>query len=175
CRVCAVKNSFGCDRIGGMRGRLPKPTSLKIIEGTARRDRINENEPVPPEGDVSCPERVQGRARGFWDEHAPVLEAMGLLTVADVPMLAELCQTEAEYWNAVDDVAEHGLRLISYTEAGSVWRENPSVRIGSDAGKRLKSLMVEFGMSPSSRTRVKAAPKAKEKSALEKLRERRPS
>lgn len=147
---------------------------MKVIEGTARKDRVNENEPVPPEGDISCPARVKGRAREFWDEHAPYLEQMGLLTVADVPMMAELCQTEAEYWNAVDDVEEHGLRLMTYTEGGTRHMENPCVKIASDAGKRLKSLMVEFGMSPSSRTRVKAAPKPVEKSALEKLRDRRP-
>jgi P27 family predicted phage terminase small subunit len=84
-----------------------------------------------------------------------------------------MCETEAEYWDARDDVRKNGQRLIGYTEAGQVHRENPCVKIGSDAQKRLKALRVEFGMSPSSRTRVKAAPKPEKKSALEELRDRR--
>jgi len=134
---------------------------------------LPKDEPVPPEGDVECPPEINGRAREFWDRRAPVLAQMGLLTVADESMLAMLCRTEAELWDAWDDVAKNGMRLLTYTEAGERHLENPAVKMASDAQKRLKALEVEFGMSPSSRTRVKAQPKPVEKTALEKLRDRR--
>lgn len=162
----------------GAQGRRPKPTALKLLNGNPGRHALNMDEPVAPEGEVKCPARLKGRARRFWKEHEPVLMAMGLLTVADVPMLAQLCDTEAEYWDASDDVRKRGVEIERkrYDKNGHefyVAEDNPSVRIRSDAGKRLARLWVEFGQSPSSRTRVKAAPKPKEKSALEELRERR--
>jgi len=42
--------------------------------------------------------------------------------------------------------------------AFTVTELNPSVKIASDAGKRARSLMVEFGLTPSARSRLKAAP-----------------
>lgn len=145
-----------------MRGRLPKPTQLKIVQGTQRRDRMNPDEPVVPEGDVVMPTYLKGRARKFWHYHAPILTAMGLLTVADVAMLAELCETEAEFWTARDDVRKRGIEIESTRydrktdRPYTVTEDNPSVKIASDAGKRMKAILVEFGLSPSSRTRVKA-------------------
>ena len=32
------------------RGRKPKPTALKILEGNPGKRPINENEPIPPKG-----------------------------------------------------------------------------------------------------------------------------
>ena len=98
---------------------------------------------------------------------------MNVLTVADVRMLAMLAVTEAEFIVCTLDIEENGGRLEVFNIEGSKWVSNPSVVQRSDAGKRVKALQVEFGMSPSSRTRVKAAPKPEKKSALEELRDRR--
>lgn len=160
-----------------MKGPPPQPTNLRVMRGNPARRPLPEGEPEPPEGSVECPETVQGRARVFWKQHEPYLLAMRLLTVADIAMLAILCETEAEYWDARDDVRKRGIEIERkrYGKNGQefwISEANPSVKIASDAGKRLHRLKLEFGMSPSSRTRVKAAPKKEEKSALEKLRER---
>jgi P27 family predicted phage terminase small subunit len=159
-------------------GRRPKPTALKLVDGTARPDRMNPDEPIPPSGEVKCPVWLHGRARRVWRELEPVLKAMGVLTVADVAMFAALCETQAEFIDAREDVRKRGIEIERkrYDKQGREFylvEDNPSVRIASDAGKRLKALMVEFGMSPSSRTRVTAQPKPKEKSPLEALMERR--
>lgn len=160
-----------------MRGRLPKPTQLKIVQGTARPDRMNEDEPVPPAGDIVPPAWLKKRARRLWAEMSPILMQMGVLTTADVQAFAVLCETQAEFIEARADVAKRGTEIerTRYGKDGMPFvetRDNPSVRIASDAGKRVKAMMVEFGMSPSSRSRVKATPAPKEKSALEKLRDR---
>ena len=38
-----------------IRGRKPKPTALKLLEGNPGKRPINEHEPVPPKGTVKCP------------------------------------------------------------------------------------------------------------------------
>ncbi len=161
-----------------MAGRKPKPTMLKLIEGTARRDRMNDAEPQPELADAKCPAWVKGRARTFWRRHQPMLTAMRVLTTADVDAMASLCETEAEFWDAREDVHKRGIEIghTRYTKDGHSYEEyepNPSVKIASDAMKRMKAMMAEFGMTPSSRTRVKTAEKPKEADPLEELMKRR--
>jgi hypothetical protein len=44
-------------------GRKPKPTNLKLIQDTYRRDRANPSEPKPQAVIPPCPEFLQGEAR----------------------------------------------------------------------------------------------------------------
>ena len=156
-----------------MRGRKPVPTELKILRGNPGRRPLPIDEPVVPPGAIVCPEYVTGRARDIFLDYQVILEGMNVLTPADVRMLAILAVTEDEFIACTLDIEENGGRLEVFNIEGSKWVSNPSVVQRSDAGKRVKALQVEFGMSPSSRTRVKAAPKPEKKSALEELRDRR--
>lgn len=61
------------------RGRKPKPTALKILEGNPGKRPINENEPIPPKGTVKCPTWLEPEAKKEWKRLAPSLEAMGVL------------------------------------------------------------------------------------------------
>ena len=147
-----------------MRGRKPVPTPLRVVRGNPGKRPLPQNEPVPPAGEMLCPAWVQGRAKDIWHELRPVLEGMRVLTLADAAMFAVLCETQAEFIEARLDVRERGTeveqrRFDKHGNEFTVLEQNPSVKIASDAGKRVKALMVEFGLSPSSRTRVTATPK----------------
>ena len=37
------------------RGRKPKPTALKMLEGNPGKHPLNEHEPVPPKSTIKCP------------------------------------------------------------------------------------------------------------------------
>ena len=74
------------------RGRKPKPTVLKILEGNPGKRPINENEPIPPKGTVKCPTWLEPEAKKEWKRLAPSLEAMGVLTQADLTAFAGYCQ-----------------------------------------------------------------------------------
>lgn len=121
-----------------MRGRKPKPVALKILEG-AQPCRINRNEPVVPAGSTEPPSWLDGKALDHWRELAPILREAGLLTSADRPALAQLC------------------------EAYRRWREDPDDSKAQDLYRRL---LVEFGLTPSSRSRIKTTAE-KPKDALE--------
>ena len=62
-----------------MRGRKPKPTSLKLLDGT-RADRINHDEPAMPPASTEPPDWLDETARAHWGDLAPVLQSSGLLT-----------------------------------------------------------------------------------------------
>ena len=114
-----------------MRGRKPKPTALKLLDGT-RADRINRNEPAMPPASIEPCDWLDEAAREHWGELAPVLPSAGLLTAGDRQALALLC------------------------EAFSRFRFNPA----DDKARGLyRRMLVEFGCTPSSRSRVKTTAK----------------
>ena len=110
-----------------MRGRKPKPTALKLLDGT-RADRINHNEPAMPPASIEPPAWLDDRAREHWGELAPVLQSARLLTIGDRQALALLC------------------------EAFSRFRSEPANEKARDLYRRM---LVEFGLTPSSRSRLK--------------------
>ena len=38
-----------------VRGRKPKPTAIKLLEGNPGKRPLNESEPLPPQGQIKCP------------------------------------------------------------------------------------------------------------------------
>lgn len=83
---------------------------------------------------------------------APELERLGLLTIVDGGALTLLSQAYSE-WFAADQVIQE-LGLTVETKMGMFAR--PEVRIRDTAAKRFKALAAEFGLTPSSRSRINA-------------------
>ena len=72
------------------RGRKPKPTTLKILDG-ARPDRLNLDEPAAPPGRPEPPDHLDGNALAEWERVCSILGRMGLLSAADGPALEVHC------------------------------------------------------------------------------------
>ena len=132
-------------------GRKPKPTALKILEGNPGFRKLNENEPKPLPIIPNCPEWLTGNAKEVWGILAPILERMGVLTEADEIALAAICSLYARYKDLERIIDEKG-----YTEQNtrSGLKAIPEFAMSRDCLKLLKSFMTEFGLTPSSRTRI---------------------
>ena len=124
----------------------PKPTALKVLNGSAATNpgRLNRDEPLPdpltaaPEPPAYLP--LVGRARKAWDDLAAQAVKLRVLTDADLAALALTCRAFAEYEAARrDDMA--------WRRADAAW-------------KRVMAGLGRFGLTPSDRTRVHAAPKS---------------
>lgn len=139
------------------RGPKPKPTSLKLLSGT-RPDRINQNEPEAPEGIPGPPEHLKGMALDQWHRIAPMLGRMRVLTPADAEALALYC-THFERWQEAE-AAIRDIGLLVETPAGGA-KISPYYSIASQAMRECSKLLVEFGCTPSARSRVDATPDAK--------------
>ena len=90
------------------RGRKPKPTALKVLEGNPGKRPLNEYEPVPPKGTIECPDWLEEEAKREWERLAPSLEAMGVLTTADLTAFAGYCQAYARWREAEEFISQHG-------------------------------------------------------------------
>lgn len=136
-------------------GRRPKPAEMHTMAGTWRPDRH-----APPAiGAQRAPEAVlprhlSGDAREFWTRHAVRLRAAGLLDVDSAPAFERLCQVWAEVRGYDAYLAEHGTTY----ETGSMVRTRPQVALRSEADKRLRQYLIEFGLTPAARTKVPRAP-----------------
>ncbi len=75
-----------------MRGRKPKPTRLKLIEGNPGKRPINGREPKPPGSLPSCPAHLSATAKTEWKRLARSLNRIGMLTEIDRAAMAAYCQ-----------------------------------------------------------------------------------
>ena len=133
------------------RGRKPKPTALKMLEGNPGKRPINEHEPIPPKGTVKCPAWLEPDAKKEWKRLTPSLEAMGVLTQADLTAFAGYCQAYARWKEAEEFISQHG--SIFQTPSGYV-QQVPQVSIAQQNLKIMQSFCSEFGLTPATRSRI---------------------
>lgn len=134
------------------RGRKPKPTELKELEGNPGKRAINHQEPKPDVAIPECPPHLKGVARTEWNRLAVELHALKLITKIDRAALAICCTAWADYVKACGKLEKEGEVIIS--DQGGMY-QNPWVAIKKRSMDQVMKFYSEFGMSPSSRTRIK--------------------
>jgi len=146
------------------RGAKPKPTRLKALSGTLRSDRLNPNEPETKPATPRCPEHLGPEAKREWRRLAPQLARMGLLCKIDRAALALFCQAWARWVEAEEALKRYGVMVKS---PSGFPMQSPYLAVANKAMEQMRALLAEFGMSPSSRTRVHATPQVDEGDELE--------
>jgi P27 family predicted phage terminase small subunit len=163
-----------------MRGRKPTPTALKILKGV-QNDRINHSEPIPPSGRPMPPEHLDKLAKDEWERMCELLEGMSLLSKAEGPALVLYCECYSKWLRARDEIRKLGMLIKSTTDVikkGKIiatkesWRANPAVNIEIQMARMMKELLIEFGLTPSARSRIKSMAE-RPKDALQEFLERK--
>jgi P27 family predicted phage terminase small subunit len=141
-------------------GRRPLPTAEKKVRGNPGKRKLNENEPHASPGEPPMP-KLSVEARREWKRIVPELLQLGVLTVVDGKALAGYCHAYARWQQAEREVTRYGLIVREpVLRDGKPIRgivrlkRNPAVTVSFDAQKIMKSFLVEFGMTPSSRSRL---------------------
>ncbi len=132
-------------------GRRPKPTALKILEGTHKGPA--KREPSLPAGVPPMPERlkVDQIAVDKWQELAGILTSMGVLTLGDGEALATLCEVHSAEQACLLQLRAGG--AVMHTDLGGV-KPNPAGPLYRSLVSQKASLLSEFGLTPSSRTKL---------------------
>ena len=138
-----------------MRGRKPKPTALKLIEGNPGKRPINGHEPKPPASKPTCPAHLSPTAKAEWKRLAEALHRIGLLTQADRTALAAYCQAYGKWVEAEKKLAETPTLLKM--PSGYI-QVSPWVTISNKQMELMAKYMVELGLTPSSRSRMAGLP-----------------
>ena len=74
------------------RGRKPKPTAIKELEGNPGKRPLNDAEPKPAKKAPPCPKWLEPEAKKEWRRLSKQLEQIGVLTEVDQAAFASYCQ-----------------------------------------------------------------------------------
>lgn len=134
-----------------MAGRKPKPSALKKLAGNPGKRKINAQEPKF-DGVAECPPHLSAEARCEWRRVSSELEANGLLTSVDRAALAVYCASWARWVEAEERLAEEGMVLVAAKSGYAM--PSPYIAISNSALDAVRKFASEFGMTPSSRSRI---------------------
>lgn len=145
-----------------IRGRKPKPTHLKLVTGNPGKRALNKAEAKVLPALPSPPPHLCDEGKVEWGRVSQDLFDAGLLTKIDRGSLAIYCQAYGRWVRAENALAAmaaadtefHG--LLIKTSNGNVI-QNPLVGTANTAMGAVNKYAVEFGMTPSSRSRISVA------------------
>lgn len=147
------------------RGRKPKPTNLKKLQGNPGKRAINKREPKPQ----TAVKRPYGLGKGlqdrFWREHADEMNRLQILTGIDTAAFRLMAEHYAFAVQAAQELREEGLTV----EGREGPKKNPKSQIFRDNSMAFKSFATEFGMTPSARARLKLPEEAEQLSLADML------
>lgn len=89
----------------------------------------------------------------------PILANLGILCLQDRAALIMLCEAWADYLEAAAIVSDLGIVLSA--KVGGV-RKNPALAARAEAFARWKAMCLEFGLTPSARSRIQQPGKKSE-------------
>jgi P27 family predicted phage terminase small subunit len=135
-----------------MPGPPRKPSAIKLVEGTYRKDRALEAEVHFKEGVPPCPEHLGPTAKAEWRRVTAELSKIpGLLQVVDRAVLAAYCSVWGEYVYCSEQLIELGSLIY---QGGNLARVHPLVAIRREAMRQLHEFAQAFGFTPAARARV---------------------
>lgn len=133
------------------RGRKPKPTALKELQGNPGKRPLNKDEPQFSDiVAVEPPEWLSEMAVQMWQTVVPELLANKILTVADLHNVEAFCMAYSRWREAENDVKMNGITIK--TEATVI--KNPAVTVANEALRQIVQFGSLLGLDPSSRTRL---------------------
>jgi P27 family predicted phage terminase small subunit len=137
----------------------PTPTVLKLIQGNPGKRAINKNEPKPERGIPRRPAHLDAKGKVAWKNLCKTLDKMGVLTLADSYALEILCSIYARIRDLQKALKVHGsTTYTAVNNAGDEMHKSmPEVQQLEKAESLFRSYITEFGLTPSSRTKLETA------------------
>lgn len=137
---------------------------MKRVQGNPGKRPLNKREPKP-KSKVKRPWGMRKPAKKFWDEHAPEMERLSVLTGVDAPAFRLMAEAYAFAVQAAEELAEEGFTV----EGRDGPKKHPLAQVFRDNAQLFKSFATEFGMTPSSRARLQVPAEAEQLSLADQL------
>ena len=143
-----------------VRGRKPKPTALRLLEGVGGQNAghralpVDEPSPARAARLPNAPAHLDDEGQREWRRMGKRLHRLGLFTEIDGPALTGYCQAWSMHVRATRELHENGILIA--TPNGHI-QTSPFWTMAMQALEMMRKYLAEFGMSPSARTRVTKA------------------
>lgn len=138
-----------------MRGRKPKPTRFKLIEGNPGKRPLDPHAPKPRITIPTCPAHLNPSAKAEWKRLARHMHMLGIVTDLDRSALAAYCQAYGRWVEAERKLKE--TPLLIKLPSGHI-QQSPWLAIANKQLELMAKFMSELGLSPVARTRVEVTP-----------------
>lgn len=132
----------------------PLPTAIHEMRGNPSKRPLNKSEPKPAPVFIlpEPPEHLGDYGMKEWSRVGPILMQNNLLTEADLSIFEAYCMNVQILVISAQSIDEDGLTVRG--ERGGHVR-NPALAAFGQASTAIRAFAAEFGMSPSSRSRIK--------------------
>lgn len=146
-----------------MSGPPKTPTHLRLVRGNPSKRAINKSEPKPPSGVPPTPKYFDKQGKYWFKRMAEELNALGVMSQLDARALELLVEAYIEYRHHCDTLEREGYTYAVYSEENPDERKereirmikpHPAAMMKADVWKRIRAMLAEFGMTPSSRSKV---------------------
>ena len=135
----------------GDTGPKAQAHGAQAARGQPRQAPAQRQGACPAPGRAQMPGVAPAGSQKEWKRLAPALEAMGVLTMADLTAFEGYCQAYARWKEAEAFITQHG--SIFQTPSGYV-QQVPQVSIAQQNLKIMQSFCSEFGLTPATRARI---------------------
>jgi len=142
---------------------------LKKLAGNPGKRPLNDREPQPRPASARLPHGLTRGAQKYWRAMARDLIELGVLTTADVPAFILMAEHYGVARQAAQELVQDGRLKLTVIDTNGNERKHPLLQVLRDNAAAYRMFAVEFGMTPSSRSRVKVAPAEQEPSLAEVL------
>lgn len=140
------------------KGRKKLPNVIKTLRGTDQPCRMEQQLPAAPSQTIINIPKVslKGSAKKVFVVVATELIHKNLLDIVGVDLVVAYCREMALYHEMMKDLEKEGYTVKVETKTGFITQINPKRKIAEGALSAAKALASEFGITPSSRSRVAA-------------------
>ncbi|WP_300009713.1 phage terminase small subunit P27 family [uncultured Roseobacter sp.] len=122
-------------------------------EATAAADAVDENQPA----DLTPPDWLNVQGRAVWEQLAPKLKAMRILTKLDELSFGRYCQGFGTWLELQKIMDEKGTFYESESPHGTYQRSHPAFMQADRLDRKLVTMEGNFGLNPADRQRLFAA------------------
>ena len=139
-----------------MRGRKPKPTNIKILEGSFVKNpqRQNKREPDAPDRLPRCPSHLSAVGKKKWRETLALLKEMGIASAAYSDLLELYADTYSSWRDAREKVLRIGIATVTKVDGNPVIQRNPFETAMHKYRDALMKIESELGLTPSAKSRI---------------------
>ncbi|MGS8281620.1 phage terminase small subunit P27 family [Pseudomonas sp. PARCl1] len=135
------------------RGRPPKPTALKVIQGNPGKRALNKNAPTPDAlAKVPDPPGWFGPvASSIWRQVAPWLVQSKILTDTDLHNLEVFAMAYQRWREAQEDITKNGIVVMGAKQE----IKNPACTVANESARQISTFGAALGLDPAARARLK--------------------
>jgi P27 family predicted phage terminase small subunit len=142
-----------------MPGPAPEPTELKKKRGNPGKRKLNAQEPKPTVGLPMFPDYLPEEARPLWERLGSELVRNGILTELDGCALADIVETELLNRRLTEGLKGTTPILVvdvpaAEGGANTDAKKNPLWALKLDYLRERRAQYQQFGMTPSSRSKI---------------------